>query len=111
MHVALVINDDRFLQFLSLSRDTILFCIDTSSSMHEIPPDGRRKSYFHQALQCALDVMKRKIIICPNDSVGILFFNTARLGLSFVVISFTDAHVSVCSFFVSSVIGIHAGRE
>lgn len=37
------------------------------------------KSHLHQALQCALDITKRKVIMCPNDSVGIIFFNTVRL--------------------------------
>jgi hypothetical protein len=76
------------LQFLNLNKDTILFCIDGSSSMHAIPdltdPRDKKgkakplkgKSLFQQALQCALDVMRRKVIICPNDSVGIMFFNT-----------------------------------
>ena len=77
-------------QILNSTKDTILFCIDGSRSMqstiqpHETRPvkTGKRKkneknrSHFHQALQCALDVMKRKVVISPNDSLGIMFFNT-----------------------------------
>ncbi len=77
-------------QILNSTKDTILFCIDGSRSMqsavesHEAGPvkTGKRKksektrSHFHQALQCALNVMKRKVVISPNDSLGIMFFNT-----------------------------------
>ncbi|KAF8340621.1 ku70-like protein [Cantharellus anzutake] len=77
---------------LSSTKDTILFCIDASQSMQspigsngaeavEIGKRGKRerpKSHFYQALKCALDIMKRKVVISPNDSLGILFFNTAE---------------------------------
>ncbi|KAF9507144.1 hypothetical protein BS47DRAFT_1398864 [Hydnum rufescens UP504] len=80
-------EDDEY-TILSATKDTILFCIDASSSMHHVKPiqdpgtgkqkkkRKKNKSHFHQALQSALDIMKRKVIISPNDSVGILLFNT-----------------------------------
>ncbi|KAF8322618.1 ku70-like protein [Clavulina sp. PMI_390] len=61
-----------------VTKDTILFCIDASESMQQIPDAKGARSHLHNALQCALDVMKRKVITRPNDSVGILLFNTVR---------------------------------
>lgn len=37
-----------------------------------------QRSNLHMALQCAVDVQKRKVLYGPQDSVGILLYNTVR---------------------------------
>lgn len=37
--------------------------------------------HLFNALEAAVQIQKKKIISGPNDSVGILMFNTVRLGL------------------------------
>lgn len=61
----------------------ILFCIDCSESMLELRDDSNREGvktcHLFTALEAAMQVQKRKIIVGPNDSVGILVYNTVRL--------------------------------
>lgn len=61
----------------------ILFCIDCSESMHELRDDpvydNVQTSHLLAALDAAMQIQKKKVIVGPNDSVGILLFNTVRL--------------------------------
>ena len=43
-------------------------------------PDDETKKTSHllQALEAAMQFQKRKVVVGPNDSVGILLFNTVR---------------------------------
>lgn len=63
----------------------ILFCIDCSESMHELRDDpvyeNVQTSHLLAALDAAMQIQKKKVIVGPNDSVGILLFNTVRLHL------------------------------
>jgi hypothetical protein len=61
-------------------RDAVLFAIDCSESMLKLRDDGRgnQKSHLQVALEGCRDLQKRKAHVGPNDSVGILVFNTAR---------------------------------
>ncbi|KAF9554568.1 Ku DNA-binding complex, Ku70 subunit [Agrocybe pediades] len=63
-------------------RDVILFCIDASESMMQLYEDptyeGVQTSHLLTALSAAVDIQKKKILTGPNDSVGILLFNTTR---------------------------------
>ena len=43
--------------------------------------DGKT-SHFLGALNAAVQIQKRKVIVGPYDSVGIMFYNTVRLSLS-----------------------------
>ena len=69
-------------QFLDGKRDVVLFCIDCSPSMLELREDARDQNvqtcHLFTALEAAMQFQKRKIIAGPNDSVGILLFNTVR---------------------------------
>jgi ATP-dependent DNA helicase 2 subunit 1 len=60
----------------------ILFCIDSSESMQESRDDplyeGVQTSHLLEALDAAVQIQKRKAIVGPTDSVGILLFNTVR---------------------------------
>ena len=60
----------------------ILFCIDCSESMQESRDDsvyeGVQTSHLLEALDAAMKIQKRKVIVGPADSVGILLFNTVR---------------------------------
>jgi len=60
----------------------ILFCIDCSESMQEPRDDpvyeGVETSHLLAALDAAMRIQKRKVIVGPADSVGILLFNTVR---------------------------------
>ncbi|KAF9219431.1 Ku DNA-binding complex, Ku70 subunit [Gyrodon lividus] len=68
--------------FFESKRDVILFCIDCSESMHELRDDpvyeDVKTSHLFTALDAAMQIQKKKIIVGPNDSVGILLFNTTR---------------------------------
>ncbi|KAF9262489.1 Ku DNA-binding complex, Ku70 subunit [Marasmius fiardii PR-910] len=70
------------ISFMETKRDVILFCIDCSSSMHELYDDpvyeGVQTCHLFAALDAAVQIQKKKIITGPNDSVGILLFNTTR---------------------------------
>lgn len=35
--------------------------------------------HLYTALEAAMQIQKKKVIVGPNDSVGILLFNTVRL--------------------------------
>ncbi|KLO17356.1 ku70-like protein [Schizopora paradoxa] len=61
-------------------RDVVLFCIDCSSSMHETTKDSEEpyRSHVYTALEAAMQIQKRKVVVGPNDAVGILLFNTSR---------------------------------
>ncbi|KAH9481902.1 ATP-dependent DNA helicase II subunit 1 [Psilocybe cubensis] len=64
-------------------RDVILFCIDCSESMLEPYDDHKyedtvKTCHLYTALEAAMQIQKKKIIIGPNDSVGIMLFNTTR---------------------------------
>jgi ATP-dependent DNA helicase 2 subunit 1 len=74
------------LQYLESKRDVILFCIDCSESMLELYDDPNYEDsvptcHLYTALEAAMQIQKKKIIVGPNDSVGILLFNTVRLAL------------------------------
>jgi len=60
----------------------ILFCIDCSESMQELRDDpvyeGVQTSHLLEALDAAMKIQKRKVIVGPMDSVGILLFNVVR---------------------------------
>ncbi|CAK5275225.1 unnamed protein product [Mycena citricolor] len=77
-------DDDELQDFsqLDTKRDVILFCIDCSESMLALYPDPTRNDaptcHVYTALDIALQLEKRKIIVGPNDAVGILLFNTTR---------------------------------
>lgn len=68
--------------FFEGKRDVILFCIDCSESMHELRDDPNyedvKTSHLFTALEAAMQIQKKKIIVGPNDSVGIVLFNTTR---------------------------------
>jgi len=69
-------------QWFEGKRDVILFCIDCSESMQESREDpvyeGVQTSHLLVALDGAMQIQKRKAIVGPADSVGILLFNTVR---------------------------------
>ncbi len=60
----------------------VLFCIDCSESMLELREDPKYENvqtcHLFTALEAAVEIQKRKIIVGPNDSVGILLFNIVR---------------------------------
>ncbi|KAG1822093.1 SPOC like C-terminal domain-containing protein [Suillus variegatus] len=68
--------------FFEGKRDVILFCIDCSESMHELRDDPNyedvKTSHLLTALEAAMQIQKKKVIVGPNDSVGIVLFNTTR---------------------------------
>jgi ATP-dependent DNA helicase 2 subunit 1 len=48
-------------------------------TLHEDPNDEETKSsHFLGALNAAVQIQKRKVIVGPYDSVGIMFYNTVR---------------------------------
>ncbi|KAF9818760.1 hypothetical protein IEO21_02540 [Rhodonia placenta] len=63
-------------------KDVILFCIDCSPSMLELREDSRYEDvqtcHLFTALEAAIHIQKKKVIVGPNDSVGIMLFNTTR---------------------------------
>ena len=70
------------MQWFEGKRDVILFCIDCSESMQESRDDpvyeDMQTSHLLVALDAAVQIQKRKVIVGPTDSVGILLFNTVR---------------------------------
>lgn len=60
----------------------ILFCIDCSESMHELRDDPAYENvqtcHLLSALDAAMQIQKKKVVVGPNDSIGILLFNTVR---------------------------------
>lgn len=78
-------EDDEELQdtlFFESKKDVILFCIDCSESMLALYDDPNYEDvqtcHLYAALEAAMQIQKKKIIVGPNDSVGILLFNTTR---------------------------------
>ncbi|KJA25055.1 hypothetical protein HYPSUDRAFT_37999 [Hypholoma sublateritium FD-334 SS-4] len=79
-------EDDDELQDLSIfesKRDVILFCIDCSESMLKLYDDPKYEEsvqtcHLYYALDAAMQLQKKKIIVGPNDAVGIILFNTTR---------------------------------
>ena len=67
-------------QFFNSKRDVILFCIDCSPSMQSLHDDPTyedlKTSYLYTALEAAMQIQKKKVIVGPQDAVGIMFFNT-----------------------------------
>lgn len=48
--------------------------------LRENPNHGDVKTcHLFTALEAAMQIQKRKIIVGPNDSVGVMLFNTVRL--------------------------------
>lgn len=70
------------LSILEGKKDVILFCIDCSESMLELRDDPNyedaKTCHLFTALEAATQIQKRKIVVGPNDSVGIMIFNTTR---------------------------------
>ncbi|EMD33370.1 hypothetical protein CERSUDRAFT_108161 [Gelatoporia subvermispora B] len=68
--------------YLEGNKDVILFCIDCSPSMQELYDDERYEDVqtcrLFTALEAAMQIQKKKVIVGPNDSVGIMLFNTTR---------------------------------
>ena len=58
----------------------VLFAIDCSESMQALHDDpkneGQKTSHLLTALEAAMQIQKRKVVVGPNDSAGILLFNT-----------------------------------
>ncbi|KAI9067712.1 ku70-like protein [Trametes sanguinea] len=78
-------DDEEELQDSSLyegKRDVVLFCIDCSPSMLEMREDDRYEDVqtcnLMIALESAMQIMKRKVLVGPNDAVGIMLFNTTK---------------------------------
>ena len=67
-------------QFYEGKRDVILFCIDCSPSMLQLREDPRYEDVqtcnLMVALEAAMQIQKRKVLVGPNDSVGVVLFNT-----------------------------------
>ncbi|KAJ6521110.1 SPOC like C-terminal domain-containing protein [Mycena capillaripes] len=67
---------------LESKKDVILFCIDCSESMLELREDpvyeNVQTCHAYVALDAAMQIQKKKVIVGPNDAVGILLFNTTR---------------------------------
>ncbi|KAH9917274.1 ku70-like protein [Fomitopsis serialis] len=63
-------------------KDVILFCIDCSPSMLELYEDPKYEDlqtcHLYTALEAAMNIEKRKVMVGPNDAVGIMLFNTTR---------------------------------
>ncbi|KAG8995655.1 ATP-dependent DNA helicase II subunit 1, partial [Tulasnella sp. 427] len=66
--------------YYETAKETILFCIDASESMHQRNLSAKKKrdqrSNLHAALECAADLQKRLVLFNPSTSVGILLYNT-----------------------------------
>lgn len=64
------------------NHDVILFAIDCSRSMLALRDDPNfedaKTSHFLGALNAAVQIQKRKVIVGPYDSVGIMYYNTTR---------------------------------
>ncbi|KAF7332555.1 SAP domain-containing protein [Mycena kentingensis (nom. inval.)] len=66
--------------YFESKKDVILFAIDCSESMLELYEDpvyqNAKTCHAFVALEAAMEIQKRKVITGPNDSVGIMLFNT-----------------------------------
>lgn len=78
-------SSPRVVQIYESARDVILFCIDCSESMLKPYDDPKYENvqtcHLYNALDAAMQLQKKKILVGPNDAVGILLFNTVRLQL------------------------------
>ncbi|KAJ7118563.1 SPOC like C-terminal domain-containing protein [Mycena crocata] len=67
---------------LESKKDVILFCIDCSESMLELREDpiyeDVQTCHAYAALDAAMQIQKKKVIVGPSDAVGILLFNTTK---------------------------------
>lgn len=76
-----------YFQLYEGKRDVILFCIDCSPSMLELYEDPRYEDVqtckLLTALEAAMQIQKRKVLVGPNDAVGIMLFNTVSPRHSF----------------------------
>lgn len=64
-------------------KDAILFAIEVSKSMLEVPDDSKDgDSATTAALKCAYQLMQQRIISNPNDMMGILLFGTQESKFS-----------------------------
>ena|SRR6266702_3812135 len=74
-------------QYFERSHDVILFAIDCSRSMLALRDDPNfedaKTSHFLGALNAAVQIQKRKVIVGPYDSVGVMFYNTVRFSRSY----------------------------
>ncbi|KAH8986239.1 SPOC like C-terminal domain-containing protein [Lactarius hatsudake] len=68
--------------YFEKNHDVILFAIDCSPSMLALRDDPNyedaKTSHFLGALNAAVQIQKRKVIVGPYDSVGVMFYNTTR---------------------------------
>jgi hypothetical protein len=64
--------------------------------MHELRDDPNyedvKTSHLFTALEAAMQIQKKKVIVGPNDSVGIVLFNTVRFALYHIEFMFTIGH-------------------
>jgi hypothetical protein len=71
------------LQYFERKHDVILFAIDCSRSMlalHEDPKyENTKTSRLLTALDAAVQIQKRKVVVGPYDSVGIMLYNTVSV--------------------------------
>lgn len=72
----------------------ILFCIDCSPSMLEMRDDERYEDVqtcnLMVALEAAMQIQKKKVLVGPNDAVGIVLFNTVRIYICRHTVGFRD---------------------
>ncbi|EPS94519.1 Ku DNA-binding complex Ku70 subunit [Fomitopsis schrenkii] len=63
-------------------KDVVLFCIDCSPSMLELYDDPKyedvKTCHLYTALEAAMNIEKRKVMVGPTDVVGIMLFNTTK---------------------------------
>ncbi|KAI0294877.1 SPOC like C-terminal domain-containing protein [Multifurca ochricompacta] len=68
--------------YFERKHDVILFAIDCSESMLALRDDPNHEdaktSHLLSALDAAVQIQKRKVVVGPYDSVGIMLYNTAR---------------------------------
>ena len=74
-------------QIFEKNHDVILFAIDCSRSMlalHDDPNfEDAKTCHLLGALNAAVQIQKRKVIVGPYDSVGVMFYNTVRFSYSY----------------------------
>jgi hypothetical protein len=71
------------LQYFERKHDVILFAIDSSQSMlalrEDLNHENTKTSRLLTALDAAAQIQKRKVVVGPYDSVGIMLYNTVRV--------------------------------
>lgn len=69
-----------YIQRYEGKKDVVLFCIDCSPSMLELYDDPKyedvKTCHLYTALEAAMNIEKRKVMVGPTDVVGIMLFNT-----------------------------------